>query len=629
MLPTTTRRRELGSTEIRSLPTSPRWFKQIYLPLAIASALLVVIFGILPSEGPARIGALHVAAILAVGIVAPLLLALGGGVANAWASSCERFSARLASHPSLVHLSLGLSAAVLYTALGWASSGWQPVLHDEFSYLFGARTLARGRLYNTPPPHPEFFDAMHVLHQGKWVTRYPPGHALALVPGVLVGWPPLGPIVLCAAAVLGTYQLARDRLGGAAGFVAGLLALQAPALVFISSGFLAQSTFWVLLTFFYVCLFRAGTSGRPRWAAAAGLLAGMMLLTRPFPAVAMGWPGAVWLLWRTLRGANGEASQIVQDTPTARRGGLLFVGTVVPFAGGVALFLAYNFAITGDPFYTPWQQYRDRYEPANTLGFSRGADEPRPDADAVHWRKLLKAEAMRADKQRFTPAEALRRAWLLRSGDGRIVFDPKRALDTLFPATCFLGLAALWVFAFRGRRWQGPDTVLLLAVVSHYAAYSFFHAARDVGYYALEPAPLVIYFTAAGAVGMWRHCRALGHRGLGLTAAALVLAALGNHILVQGPKFVADRREATACQRRFLEKLAHRPHSDQPAIVFVRYRRDHPFDQCDWINNPPSLDAPVLVVLDLGARNESLRKDFPARRAFVYDEASDRLLEQY
>ena len=61
--------------------------------------------------------------------------------------------------------------------------------------------------------------------------------------------------------------------------------------------------------------------------------------------------------------------------------------------------------------------------------------------------------------------------------------------------------------------------------------------------------------------------------------------------------------------------------------MFVRYRQDHPFDQCDWINNTPDLNANVLVVLDLGVKNQKLIELYPSRRAYLYDEQIDELLE--
>ena len=148
-----------------------------------------------------------------------------------------------------------------------------------------------------------------------------------------------------------------------------------------------------------------------------------------------------------------------------------------------------------------------------------------------------------------------------------------------------------------------------------------------MGYYALEVVPLVVYFLSAGAYGIGSLSKTLKHPLLACIPLPFMIAAVGNHLFVEGPRFVHQRRQQARCYLEFQEKLKQRNSPEQDALVFVRYRQDHPFDQCDWINNTPDLNANVLVVLDLGIKNQRLIDSYPLRRAYLYDEQTDELLE--
>ncbi|MEE2739195.1 MAG: hypothetical protein VX435_13275 [Planctomycetota bacterium] len=591
----------------------------LVLPIAILSLLIALILAFLVPED-FQIGIRQSTAILICGILIPWLL-LKCQRLETVVSLFQQGKRFVLTERKGFAVTLFLFAGFIYTVVGLLSSRWQPVVHDEFSYLFGAETLALGRVWNKPPAFAEFYDALHVLHLDKWVTRYPPGHCLMLLPGVFFGMPSLTPIVLCAGTVTLTYLLVRACIGIPVAILAALLILQAPALFFVSSGFMSHSSFWFFLMFFYFSLFRSMQKNHCGWALLTGVMAGLLIVTRPFPAVAMGWPAAGWVLVRTFVRPGAERAFFSFQFPA------VFFCMILPFVTFLGFYVSYNYEITGRWLYAPWQQYRDFYEPANTLGFSLGSDEPRPDPQSVHWRKLKKAEAMRQDKQRFTVAEALRRLWLIRTDGKKVQADPKRLVDCLFPATCFLGLTVLLFFVGYGRRWSAMDTVLVMSIVSHYVFYSFFHAARDVGYYALEVVPLVVYFLSAGAYGIGSLSKTLKHPLLACIPLPFMIAAVGNHLLVEGPRFVHQRRQQARCYLEFQEKLKQRNNPEQDALVFVRYRQDHPFDQCDWINNTPDLNANVLVVLDLGIKNQRLIDSYPLRRAYLYDEQTDELLE--
>ena len=77
-----------------------------------------------------------------------------------------------------------IAAAVtgLLTVFVWRSLHEPATIHDEQAYLLQAETFAHGRSTGTPPVQPEFFEQAHVLLTPALAVKYPPGHALALVP---------------------------------------------------------------------------------------------------------------------------------------------------------------------------------------------------------------------------------------------------------------------------------------------------------------------------------------------------------------------------------------------------------------------------------------------------------------
>ena len=65
-----------------------------------------------------------------------------------------------------------------------------PVIRDEFSHLFGAETYAAGRVANPTHPRWEHFEAPYTIQKPTNVSAYPPGQALVLAVGKVIGGHP-------------------------------------------------------------------------------------------------------------------------------------------------------------------------------------------------------------------------------------------------------------------------------------------------------------------------------------------------------------------------------------------------------------------------------------------------------
>jgi hypothetical protein len=75
----------------------------------------------------------------------------------------------------------------------------QPRVHDEFAYLLGAETLAKGHLANPTHPLWRFFETYHINMQPTYVSKYPPAQSAFMALGIrLFGHPWYGVLLSVA-----------------------------------------------------------------------------------------------------------------------------------------------------------------------------------------------------------------------------------------------------------------------------------------------------------------------------------------------------------------------------------------------------------------------------------------------
>jgi 4-amino-4-deoxy-L-arabinose transferase-like glycosyltransferase len=194
-----------------------------------------------------------------------------------------------------------------------------PHVEDESAYWFQAQVFANGTISVPTPPEPDSYWSPFVIdYNGRRVGKYPPGFPLLLSLGIRAGAPWLVNALLGAAALALLADTGRRMFSPSAGLFAAALGLTVPVLLTHAGSLLSHPAAIFCTAAFLWCF--AGTKENidtststsapalrppPRallWAAGAGLGLGFLAVTRPFDALGVGLPVALYwsvqAIWR-------------------------------------------------------------------------------------------------------------------------------------------------------------------------------------------------------------------------------------------------------------------------------------------------------------------------------------------
>ena len=287
--------------------------------------------------------------------------------------------------PDLLALALALAASL---ASAWVSSVYFeriPHLEDEFANLWEADVMATGRIALPSPPQPQSFLVPFVVDDhGLRFGKYPPGYPAALSLGARAGTPWLVNALLAGFSVWLIYRLGSRLAGKAAGVIAASLAAGSPMLMMLSGSLMSHDLSLFLTVAFCLAWFDLFPRGggappvpAPLLIAVAGGSLGLMALTRPLTAVAVGLPFMVHSAFILIRG-DGR-----------RRARLLGMAAI---AGALAaLLLVWQWALTGDLFTNPYLLWWPYDKVGFGLGFGRMAS-----GHNLHWAYINTRFSLRA-----------------------------------------------------------------------------------------------------------------------------------------------------------------------------------------------------------------------------------------
>lgn len=231
-----------------------------------------------------------------------------------------------------------------------------PVSTDEGSYVFQSYTFRDGAVSRPYPAMGTIIrrpnDMLIMDREVGWVSRYPPGHALWLLPGTFLD-SPRGMVTLASGlAVLGV---------GVAAILLGIPVVVVPVMVLVSPFFLlmygtllSHTSGWVAVTVLLAAYIRMRQTGRVIYGVIAGLAWALLFLNRTYTAVLLALPFAV----------DSIVLLVMRRNWVEFRRAAVFA---VCACCGIFGYLFYNWLVSGDPL-TPTYLF---YDATQTLGFGR------------------------------------------------------------------------------------------------------------------------------------------------------------------------------------------------------------------------------------------------------------------
>lgn len=526
----------------------------------------------------------------------PLVLVLLAGLIGAfWPAALLPRVDRLAGHRILPWLAGLITALVIRNV--WGSLDAAPTIHDEAAYLLQAAMLAHGQMVGPARPLPEFFEQFHVFVTPVLAARYPPGFALALVPGIWLGLPGIIPVVLSGLTGALLFALARRLSTPSVALLAWLLWVVTPGNLRFRPTYLTETLSSLLWLAAWWSLLEWRQSGRRSWLLALSGLIGWQAITRPLTAIAFAIPVGICVLLTIRRTRRWP------DLGLAAGLGALCL-LIIPYQNQVT---------TGDWRLTPLKHYSEVYFPFDLPGFGYDSTAPQ---------RAWPAD-FQAFSERFGPLHRVftpnRLPVIFLQRSGQILWD---AWGRWWPSLAVLGVIGL---AVGGTSVLFGAVTCLTLVVTYL---TFAHAANWTVYY-IEGQAVLIIVVALGAqrVAQWIAGRRNGNAESLAQRVGLALALLSLVVLSTWSRTIREARATSRFvsfdQERFRRQVARLA---GPSIVFIRYSREHDLNRSLIANEPDLTRAHAWLVYDRGEENPRLMALAPERKAWLYEEERRRFI---
>ncbi len=521
---------------------------------------------------------------------------------------------KIAWHDGLASLIIGSVAFGLSVATALPQWSLPPAYHDEYSYVFQAETLLAGRFsWPSAPIHPELFDQMHVLNEGRMASRYYPGTGLWIAPWLAFGNPYVGHWVAGALSAVLVYWIGRELSDRWLGGIAGITFAAAPGPALFSNLLLAHHPTMLALLVFTLSFLRGmrviAISGRhpveersdgpqsPSYGHVNWLIAGCGLsaamLCRPMTAAGFAFPFGLWAAFHLMRKSWTEVRPM-----------LLGLGT--PLLCGFGVMLVYNHDATGNWLTSPYQVYTDIYTPRHGFGLNnaiRGEQHLGP--------KVLESYDTWAEN--LTPAGAWQNVF------NRLIATALFTVDMPLLLIAFILGTVLW---------PGMTTAWKLVSAAIVSLHAFHWPYWYVGifgwHYVFETAPVWCLLLAYVGRSLQQTWTAQRRVLLPIWAAGLLVIAWIGMYVDAGEAWGSRWKSGIGVmayprhQYAAFHEVLRRDVTDLPALVLVD--GSHDGQQLDFVTNHAGLSRPLILGRYRAGKVDwqAISSAFPTRHLYRY-----------
>jgi len=515
-----------------------------------------------------------------------------------WLGWWERSLARLSHHKKLAILLAALAPMLLRAILLPLFPVRAPRVHDEFSFLLGADTLAHGRLVNPVHPFWVHFESEHILTRPAYATAFPIAQAASLAVGQLLFGHPWAGVWLSVGLMCGAIcWMLQGWLPPRWAFLGALLVILR----------LGVSSYW-MNSYWGGCMAATGGAlvlgalprvmSRPDWRHAAVMGAGLMVLanSRAFEgavlALIIAIPLLVWLF-----GMKGPPRIIA-----VRHVVLPLLIILALTAAGMGHYFA---RVTGKPWVAPYVLYRSTMTLAPHFLWQKPRPEPLyNNRELRHFYVDMEMHDYRSARE--SPWDDL---WQKLGTYWRFYVGPI-LLIPLF--------AAPWLWRDRKIR----QLILMTAAFSLALVAQVWHNAH----YAAPATGLVILIVvlAMRRLRLWQwRGRPVGLGMVRCIPQACAVMLLVQVVARQVPDGVAEQsgwRWTPPGGVARASILKHLTESGGKHLIFVRYGVHHEAGD-EWVYNAADIDSAQVVwarELDRGS-NEELMRHFAGRIVWLVE----------